>query len=255
MCRVRVGEGEGVMIGDMTTHMTRALLDGQEVGGVTYPELSDHVASLWNEHSETIEAFGNVFYQARLWNTMRWCGVPLFKTPADLWAMQELFWKVKPTVVIETGTMFGGSALYYADLMTLMGERDFRYHPRLVLTIDCEPKGSLPEHPLIEYRRGDSIEEAAYAAEQIAPTDRVLVCLDSDHSTAHVLREMEAYAPCVTVGSYLIVEDTALPEGPGDAVQAYLAKQGDSPKFWPDHCMAERLFHTFHPNGYLWRVA
>lgn len=245
----------GTTYARMTTHMARALLDGKEVEGITYPQFSDQVAALWEKHGKTITEFGTVFYEAELWNTLRWCGVPLFKTPSDLWAVQELFWKVKPTVVVETGTMYGGSALYYADLMTLMAGRDFRYRPRGVVTIDCDPKGSLPEHPLIHYRTGDSIEESEWVYGWLESRDRVLVCLDSDHSTEHVTREMETYARCVTVGSYMIVEDTALPNGPGEAVSAWFQREDPPVKFWPDHCVAERLFHTFHPNGYLLRVA
>jgi cephalosporin hydroxylase len=180
-------------------------------------------------------------------------GVPLLKLPTDLWVYQEIMTEVRPDLVVETGTGRGGSALYLACLCELLGGGR-------VITVDSERWGEPPEHPRLEHLIGSSV--AAGVCERIegaaADCKRVMVILDSDHRRDHVLAELRAYASLVTVGSYVIVEDTNINghpvepgwgPGPMEAVDAYLAEDS---RFAPDpDC--ERFFMTSNPRGYLRR--
>ena len=127
-----------------------------------------------------------------------------------------------------------------------------------VVTIDIEEYPNRPTHPRITYLHGSSTDPkiVQQVAERAASVASVLVILDSDHSMAHVRKEMELYAPIVTKGSYLIVEDTningnpVLPEsgpGPNEAIADYLKSH---PEFTIDRSM-EKLLMTFNPGGYL----
>jgi cephalosporin hydroxylase len=188
----------------------------------------------------------------RSWGRTHWRGVRALKCPFDLWVYQEILADVRPELIVETGTRYGGSALFLADCCELLGRGR-------VLTIDIEHQPDLPEHPRIEYLLGSSVdpaivERARAAAAGAAP---VLVILDSDHRRDHVLAELRAYAPLVTRGSYLIVEDSNLnghpvfeEHGPGpyEAIEAFLA---ESDELVPDREREEKFFLTFNPMGYL----
>ena len=181
-------------------------------------------------------------------------GVPLLKLPTDLWTYQELLSDVRPDLVLETGTYRGGSALYLGCLCDLLGNGR-------VITVDNERWGEPPEHPRVEHLLGSStsLEVRERIERAAADCERVLVILDSDHRRDHVLAELRAYAGLVTVGSYVIVEDTNInghpvePEwgaGPMEAVETFLA---EDPRFAPD-AERERFFMTSNPSGYLRRL-
>lgn len=202
------------------------------------------------------------------WAHTTFAGVPVLKLPTDLWVYQELLCRVRPDVLVETGTCAGGSAYYFAGLMALIGHGQ-------VLSIDVAPWPSplmpadvvdalgrrpRPEHPRITYITGSSVDDAVLAqVRQACAGQRVLVILDSDHSRKHVLRELDLYAPLVTPGSYLVVEDTGLTAETnplqGDALGAAAALAEwlpAHPEFEPDpHC--ERFLLTSSPGGYLRR--
>ncbi|HEX8822103.1 MAG TPA: CmcI family methyltransferase [Archangium sp.] len=184
----------------------------------------------------------------------RWMGVPIRKMPLDLWVYQELIHETRPDVIIETGTMFGGSALYFAHLCELLGNGR-------VITIDLQPQPSLPQHARIEYLTGSSVDPTILERVRsgLTPGQKVMVILDSDHSAEHVLKELHCYSGLVTPGQYLIVEDTNIghplytfqvERGPMEAVEEFLA--GDTP-FERDRGR-EKLLVTFNPGGYLKRV-
>lgn len=187
-------------------------------------------------------------------NQVRWRGRPVWQNPLDLWTIQETIWDVKPDLVIECGTYRGGGSVFYADLLSLVG------HGR-VLSIDVE-KLHEEEHPLVEFVVGSSIsaevvERATEAAK--ACSGPVMVILDSDHSRDHVRREMELYAPLVTPGSYMMVQDgviDVLPtmQGPGPlaAIQDFL---GTHPEFEVDSERSSRFLVTHSPSGWLRRRA
>lgn len=216
------------------------------------------VASDRTVHGATVDAFHRAFYASPVTHGLTsWCGVPILKNPLDLWVYQEILWELQPTVLIETGTAFGGSALFFAMMMD-------RRRVGRVLSIDIEAASVLPQHPRVTFLRGSSTDPAILqaVAATIQPTDRVMVVLDSDHSTAHVRAELEAYAGLVTPGQFLVVEDTNIDQrpvtygwmggtGPGVAVDGWLPGH---PEFAPD-AMAERFMMTFYPGGWLRRCA
>jgi cephalosporin hydroxylase len=209
--------------------------------GVSLDDVRSSVRTLQDRYAPTLEAFHRLSYHSYTWSMTTWMGVPLLKHPCDLFALQEIVAGIRPALIIETGTAFGGSALYLAHLCDLLGHGQ-------VLTIDLEPAPSLPQHQRITYRVGSSVdpEIVAYAAERAARCGGpVLVLLDSDHHEGHVRAELDAYAPLVTVGSFLVVEDTnvngrpVLPEfgpGPAEAVEAWLGTPTEGPIFQRDRC-------------------
>lgn len=209
-----------------------------------------------------VDQFHMLWYHApHTWAMTRYKGVPMLKCPMDLQVYHELIWDLRPDLVIETGTLFGGSALWFADQMEPWGGR--------VVSIDIENQRepvaggyqfTPVKHPYITFLEGDSTAPAtvARAAASAAPTDRVMVVLDSDHHEAHVRKELDAYAGLVSVGSYLVVEDTnisgrplVVPDdgGPGAAVESFVAEH---PEFGAN-ALCERFLLTMHPRGWLWR--
>lgn len=210
-------------------------------------------------HGDVVERFTEVYYEGALFGETRadtrWLGVRTDKCPLDLWIYQELLHELRPGLIVETGTAFGGSALYFASLCDLLG------HGRVV-TIDVQPQEHRPEHPRLEYYTGSSVapETVEHVRKLAEEAGTVLVVLDSDHRKEHVLEELRLYAPIVTPGSYLVVEDTILnghpvsPEfgpGPMEAVEEFLRT---GPPFSPDRSR-EKLYLTFNPKGYLRRTA
>lgn len=188
------------------------------------------------------------------YNNTRWLGVLTQKCPLDTWVFQELLFEVKPDVLVETGTYKGGSSYYFASLMDLM--RRGR-----VLTVDIEDYPNKPSHPRIRFFLGSSTapETLDRLRAAIAPGEKVMVTLDSDHSAAHVTEELRLYSALVTPGSYLIVEDThfnghpILPRfgpGPHEAVESFLKT---NPDFQRDRTR-EKFGMTFNPGGWLRRI-
>lgn len=193
--------------------------------------------------------FHQLFYQ-QAWNT-KYRGVPVIKNPLDLWVYQEILYEVKPGWIIETGTFAGGSALYLADLCEAMGHGH-------VTTIDIEENAQRPLHPRISYVRGNSADPLRLPMPAYKPSP-VLVILDSDHTKVHVLKELERFAPLVTKGSYLIVEDTNISGHPiedysGDPMGAVLEFLSTHPEFESDRSR-EKYLISQNPFGYLRRIA
>jgi cephalosporin hydroxylase len=206
---------------------------------------------------EIVSRFHDIYY--RRWQrgadtiNADWCGYQLLKCPLDLWIYQELLVRRRPDLVIETGTYQGGSALFMATIMDLVG------HGR-VITIDVESRDGLPEHPRISYWTGSSIDDAIVKeARKALAAGRAMIVLDSDHSEAHVFRELMSYSPLVQIDDYLVVEDTNINghpafanfgPGPMEAVDRFLSQ---SDEFIPDQ-RCERFLMTLNPKGYLKRV-
>ena len=183
-----------------------------------------------------------------------WLGVLAVKNPMDLMVYQEILFELRPELIIETGTFMGGSALFLASVCDLLGQGR-------VISVDVKPAPALPAHPRITYIQGDSCSPEVL---DLVNAERVearsaMVILDSDHSRDHVLRELRAYSPMVSVGQYLITEDTnvnghpVLPEhgpGPWEAVGEFLKGQD---AFAID-VAREKFLLSFNPGGYLLRV-
>ena len=196
--------------------------------------------------------FHKLFYETALKEAPLWMGTPIQKNPLDLMIVHEILFEVKPDIIVEAGTADGGSALYMANMMDLMG------HGKKVVTIDIKASPIRPSHPRVEYLIGSSTapEIVAKVKSFISPGDKVLVCLDSDHRKNHVFRELQLYSPIVTKGSYLIVEDTnvnghpvypTFGPGPMEALRDFLKTNSD---FEIDPTR-ERLLVTSNPSGFL----
>lgn len=198
-----------------------------------------------------------------------WLGRPIIQYPQDLIALQEIIWQVKPDCILEIGIAHGGSLLFSSSMLELLAnggrvvgvDVDIRDHNRV----------EIEKHPLyknITMIEGSSIDEtiAEQVYRQIGSAASVLVSLDSNHTHAHVLRELELYAPLVTVGSYCVVFDGIIedmPEGfypdrswgpgnnPKSAVLKYLK---ESNSFVIDQELEDKLVVTAAPSGYLKRV-
>jgi cephalosporin hydroxylase len=196
-----------------------------------------------------------------------WLGLPIIQFPQDIVALQEIIWRTKPTVIVETGIARGGSLVFFASMLQLLGrgkvvgvDIDIRAHNR----------AAIDNHPFrhrIEMIEGSSI--AAATVDQvkahITREDRVMVVLDSNHTHDHVLAELEAFAPLVSVGQHLVVADTVvemIPEqthrprhwGPGNnpmtALRAFMAANTD---FVPDTESNDKLLLSSSFEGYLIR--
>lgn len=195
----------------------------------------------------------DVFYESDAWTRAAWLGTQALKNPLDLWVYQEIMVETRPELIVETGTYRGGSARYLASICDLVGLGE-------VVSIDIEPiRDDYPQHPRITYLAGRSSTHPDVLEEVRVRVGgrRTLVILDSDHSQAHVEAELEAYAPLVPVGCYLIVEDSNIGQirkdlmpGPLQAVETFLA---ESDEFEIDR-EREKFLITFNPSGYLRRV-
>ena len=184
-----------------------------------------------------------------------WLGVPTIKCPLDCWIYQEIIYQIKPDLIIECGTSYGGSALFFASLFDLIDNGK-------VITIDIsEEIKNKPQHKRIQYLIGSSTSNyiIEQVKSQISANDKVMVMLDSDHKKAHVLDELKIYSEFVSKGSYLIVEDSninghpVLPNfglGPMEAIEDFLKEKKN---FIIDKSK-EKFYMTFNPNGYLKRI-
>ena len=195
----------------------------------------------------------DVFYASNAWTEATWLGSQALKNPLDLWIYQEIMAETRPDFVIETGTYRGGSAHFLASVCDLLGSGE-------VVSIDIEPRrDDYPAHPRITYLAGRSSTDPDVLEEvrERVGGRRTMIVLDSDHSQGHVDAELEAYAPLVPVGCYLIVEDSNIGQirpdlmpGPLQSIETFLAARSD---FAIDR-EREKFLLTFNPSGYLKRV-
>jgi cephalosporin hydroxylase len=196
--------------------------------------------------------FEDFLVQSENFAKVTWLGQPIWQNVLDLWTIQETICEVRPQLLIECGTNQGGSSLFYAHLLDLLGSGR-------VLTIDVEKMHEL-SHPRVRYLIGSSVDETVLRPvhEEVAASGGpVLVILDSDHSAGHVLKEMEAYGPLVTPGSFLHVQDGSidvleyfarLRPGPLVAIRQYLERHAE---FEVDVERCTRFPITHHPEGWL----
>jgi cephalosporin hydroxylase len=203
-----------------------------------------------------VREFHRLYYNSadQTWRNTYWLGTPVMKCPLDLWVYQEIVHRLRPSLIVETGTASGGSARYLASVCDEVRSGQ-------ILTIDIESPEGRPEHSRVEYLHGSSTaaETLAEVRRRATGQDCVMVILDSDHSYEHVREELRLYHELVTPGSYLIVEDTNLNghpvlarvgQGPIDAVEEFVA---DDPAFQIDRS-CEKFFMTLNPRGFLHRV-
>jgi cephalosporin hydroxylase len=206
-----------------------------------------------------LRMFHELLYYSGVSEEMEWMGVRTLQNPADMWAIQEIIFEVKPDFIIETGTFHGGSSLFFAMILDAMGS------DAKILSADIEPKIGFAKtyhvfQQHVEVFTGSSTDpEYVKKVGERVRGKKVIVLLDSDHRAPHVSAELEAYAPMVSVGSYMVVQDTNLnghpvvPDygpGPWEAGEAFLKKH---PEFEVDKSR-EKFLVSFHPNGYLRRT-
>lgn len=214
-----------------------------------------------------------------------WLGRPIIQFPQDIVAFQEIVWRTRPELIVETGIAHGGSLILSASLLALLDICDAaaagsvlnpHASKRQVIGIDIDIRQHNRElieaHPLasrIRMIQGSSIDPEVIAkVSAIAEGHRrVMVCLDSNHTHAHVLGELKSYAPLVTKDCYCIVWDTVIedmpqpsfpdrPWGHGDnpktAVHEYLQSH---PEFVIENSISDKLLITVAPDGYLRKIA
>ncbi len=204
-----------------------------------------------------VDSFHRLYYHSsrQTWTQTYFRGKKVLKNPLDLWLYQEILSEIRPDVIIEAGTKYGGSAYYFASICDLLGHGE-------VITIDIEPVSGRPDHPRITYLTGSSTDPDVVAqVDALVPQGgKTLVVLDSDHRCDHVLSELRIWSSRVSVGSYLVVEDTNINghpvaknwgPGPMEAVEIFL--RGDD-RFDVD-TSKHKFFVTFNPRGYLKRVS
>ena len=212
-----------------------------------------------------------------------WLSRPMIQYPQDIVGMQELIWKVKPDLIIETGIAHGGSLIFSASMLALLdlceqGQATLDLNPknpRRVVAVDIDirehNRQALEEHPLyprMTIIEGSSIDQGIIdkVRKEADQHKNIFVCLDSMHTHDHVLAELEAYAPLVSLNSYCVVFDTIIQDmfddmypdrpwgrgnNPKTAVHEYLKKH---PEFEIDKSIESKLLITVAPDGYLRRV-
>ena len=214
-----------------------------------------------------------------------WMSRPIIQYPQDMIALQEIVWRVRPDVIVETGIAHGGSLMFSASLLALLDYCDAQeageildpaQPQRKVIGVDIDIRAhnrkALDEHPMrrrMELIEGSSIsaDVIAYVRSAVEDVETVMVCLDSHHAHDHVLAELKAYADLVTPGSYCIVFDTVIEDLPDDLLEGLSWGKGDSPKsavhtflasnddFSIDTDVQDKIMLTVAPDGYLLRCS
>jgi len=255
---------------------------------LSYPENDRLISSAKSFETDSIKAAYSYNFD--------WMGRPIIQYPQDIVTMQEIIWEVKPDLIIETGVAHGGSLILSASMLSLLDYCDAiksgkmldpKKPTRRVLGIDIDIRDhnrtAIETHPMSN--RIDMIEGSSISSEVITQVheasnqyQRILVCLDSNHTHEHVLAELEAYAPLTSKGSYCVVFDTIVedlpdnlfpdrPWGKGNnpktAVWEYIKKlkyenikdsNGDLLQFEIDKNIDNKLLISVAPDGYLKRI-
>ena len=211
------------------------------------------------QEQAVVDGFHDLYYDgpagaAPVFVRTYWMGVECLKCPLDLWIYQEIIAETLPDLVVETGTYMGGSALFLAHVLDVVGRGE-------IISIDILDLPGRPVHPRIKYVTGSSSDPGLIRSLlDHRPEERRMIILDSDHTKGHVLSELHLLAPYLNPGGYLIVEDTninghpayrSFGEGPFEAVAEFL--QEDS-SFVVDEAR-EKFLMTFNPRGFLKKTA
>lgn len=228
-----------------------------------------HLNKINNDLQKAAKEFNVESNRAQYSYNFSWMGRPIIQYPQDMVAMQEIIWQTKPDLIIETGIAHGGSLIYYASLLELIGKGE-------VLGIDIDirehNRREIEKHSMfsrIRMIQGSSINKDTVeeVREYALGKESILVCLDSNHTHDHVLQELELYSPFVSLYSYIVVFDTIvedLPEGyfsqkrpwgisnnPKTAVNEFLRENNS---FEIDTSIDNKLLISVAPGGYLKRI-
>ncbi len=208
--------------------------------------------TLSHKEIEEILRLANILYfKSKAYEKTSWMGVRTAKCPMDMWVYQELIHSQNTDLLIETGTLMGGSALFFANVFDVLDKGK-------VVTVDLIKQKQLPKHPRIEYITGSSIDTHVLNTirECYAQSSSAMVILDSDHKAEYKFKELNAYSEFVTKGNYMIAEDTcfdyypAWPEfgpGPATAVKQFMKSNTD---FVIDRTQEKHLI-SFAPMAFL----
>jgi len=224
---------------------------------------------------DAYSAFLEQLVRAKYAYNFFWLGIPILQAPQDLQALQEIIWEYKPDLIVETGIAYGGSLIFSASMLVIL-EACGVIDKGEVIGIDIEirphNRKAILAHPLsnkITMFEGSSIDEKiiTQVKERAKNKKKVIVCLDSNHTHAHVLAELRAYAPLVTVGGYCMVGDTGLEDLPDEKIFDRPWGKGNNPKtaiweflkenkdFKIDKTIDSKLILTGSPDGYLKRIS
>lgn len=219
---------------------------------------------------KNLQGFSNIWLREsaryRYSYNFTWMGRPIIQYPQDILAVQEIIWQIQPDLIVETGIAHGGSLIFYASMLELIGgegqvlgiDVDIRQHNRV----------EIERHPMfkrITMIEGSSIDDEIVKQVYDVAQDKgkVLVVLDSNHTHDHVLKELELYSPLVTKNSYLVVFDTVVEDMPEDFFPDRPWGKGNNPKtavwefletnkrFEIDKNIDSKLLITVAPDGYL----
>lgn len=209
------------------------------------------------------EEYHKNLYKSIDWrNDLSFCGIKILKNPMDLWIIQEIIFEKKPAVIIETGTAYGGSAIFYATIMSMYMDDGLiisvDHSGNKYMSADADPPGH-PGCEVVYLRSGSLSPNTTYAINNLIGSDwPIMVILDSNHEKDHVLQELKIYSPYVSPDQYLIVEDTntdtvidGFGPGPKAAVHEFL-KSTD--RFIIDKDREKKFGFSFNEDGYLIRV-
>jgi len=206
-----------------------------------------------------------------------WLGRPIIQYPQDIVQFQEIVWRTKPDLIIETGIAHGGSLVLSASMLALLeiSSPPPKHNKRMVLGIDIDirkhNRKAIEAHPLakkIKMLEGSSIDEnlVKEVRDFAKNFQSIMICLDSNHTHEHVLRELELYAPLTSVGNYCIVWDTVVEDMPEGSTPDRPWGKGNNPKtavweylkthteFEIDKDIQNKLLITVAPDGYLRRA-
>lgn len=230
--------------------MSSILTNGIRFASKEYPKLND---------DELYDLVCNLHYQIqhRLPTGPMWLEYMLQQWPQDLISYQRILWQIRPELIMEMGTGGGGCTLFFASILDLMKVENCK-----IVTVDLpsnQPNQDILNHPHIVYIQGnnESVEVIEKIKSYWSPSKTTILFLDSAHDSEHVSKEMEAYGPLVSVGSYMVVEDTYLgystycgDHGPMASVDKWIREHDN----WVvDHFFDEWMI-TQNPCGYLRRM-
>jgi cephalosporin hydroxylase len=253
------GEDRAIIVVSMALKEYEATAEYREAQIRRAREGFGKVAAQWKQMPpEKLRELTGLFHRLPAWQNMRHYGIPVHKNPLNLWMVQQIIYETNPDLIIETGTGEGGSALYYAGVLDAMGGAG------KIMTVDSTAgHRAVESYPLwqdyVQCLQGSSTDpEIIKKITERAKGLRVLVTLGPEHSMAHVLGELKAYAPLVSKGSYLVVEGSRPGEapappgaGPMSAVERFLQSGGN--KDFEQDFSREMFLLTFNPGGWLRR--
>jgi cephalosporin hydroxylase len=229
-------------------------------GSVVQQPARFEAGSICSPTSSEAEAYHKWYYNTCVQDTTSWMGVKCQKWVGDMWNYQEILFELKPSLVIEFGTCFGGSAVFWASVMRQIGQ------PFKVLSVDIShdllDPATRRDSDIMFVKSSSTVPAIAENIESLKTEfpGKIFAILDSDHSMSHVVAEMKLLRPLLSTGDYLIVEDSnvnghpVLPgwgPGPYEAIEAY---EDEFPNdYTHDRTRENKFGWTFAPNGYLIR--